>query len=289
MQADAILTRLQVTPTFTDGRKQRRPNFESVIDQENSHRLQMGTAQQTRRKAKTMSALKEIHCSSSTTHSQKAVKDGLWCSLVTEVNQKELTGYMVKSKLCMESVIPAIVKSQVKEYQSSQSNYVRSAGVLYEGGLISKRKYQQIRNNDNYDNSFFKSKHCIPRVCPYNKLINYINSLDVGVISHLPQVNGVYRNTEEYLLRIAEMYLTVQGNELTWFNGEEGCFYVAIGADGAPFGKDDTATAFLVSFLNVLDGVASCNNNFLLMGANCAETHPVMHSYVNNVVTEYFI
>ena len=26
-------------------------------------------------------------------------------------------------------------------------------------------------------------------------------------------------------------------------------FYVAVGADGAPFGKDDTVTAYLVSFI----------------------------------------
>ena len=248
----------------------------------------MGKAQQTRRKAKTMSALKEIHCNSmsnSATES-KAIKDGLWSTLITEVSPRELKNYMVHSKMCMQSVLPVIVKDTVKEYEKSGSNYIRSAGILYQGGLLSKRKYQHIRNNDS-ENSIFKTKHCIPRVCPYNKLISYINKLDVGVTTALPQqVQGVYRNTEEYILRIAEMYLGVLGNDITWLNGEVGCFYVAIGADAAPFGKDDSATAFQVSFLNILDGVASCNNNFLLMGGNCAETHPAMYSYVKNVVTD---
>lgn len=52
------------------------------------------------------------------------------------------------------------------------------------------------------------------------------------------------------------------------------------------FGKDDSATAFQVSFLDILDGVAGCNNKLLLMGANCAETSPAMYSYVKNVVSE---
>lgn len=56
-------------------------------------------------------------------------------------------------------------------------------------------------------------------------------------------------------------------------------FHVAVGADGAPFGRDDTATAYLVSFLNLLERVASCEENFLLMGANCKEDDAVMISY----------
>jgi len=33
---------------------------------------------------------------------------------------------------------------------------------------------------------------------------------------------------------------------LHWFNGEEGKLWVAVGADGAPFGKEDSATGRLV-------------------------------------------
>ena len=44
------------------------------------------------------------------------------------------------------------------------------------------------------------------------------------------------------------------------------------------FGKDNTATAYLVSFLNLLNRVQSCNDNHLLLGANC-EDHPLMKSY----------
>jgi len=65
-----------------------------------------------------------------------------------------------------------------------------------------------------------------------------------------PFVYGVYRPLEDHLIQLANMYLSLNkhNNILHWFNGEEGKFVVALGADGAPFGKDETATAFLVSF-----------------------------------------
>ena len=49
-------------------------------------------------------------------------------------------------------------------------------------------------------------------------------------------------------------------------------FRLAIGADGAPFGKDDEATAWFVSFLNVGKHIQSENDNLLICGANCSET-----------------
>jgi len=101
-------------------------------------------------------------------------------------------------------------------------------------------------------------------------------------------VYGVYRPLEDHLIQLANMYLSLNkhNNILHWFNGEEGKFVVALGADGAPFGKDETATAFLVSFLNILDGVQSCDNNYLLMGANCDECHPLMFAYTQHVFQE---
>ena len=63
-------------------------------------------------------------------------------------------------------------------------------------------------------------------------------------------------------------------------------FYVAVGADGAPFGKDDTATAYLVSFINLLQRVQSCNDNHLLLGANCEEDHVLMKSYSSHLASE---
>ena len=93
---------------------------------------------------------------------------------------------------------------------------------------------------------------------------------------------------ENFLLRLAKMYLQLNkyNKVLHWFQEQEGHFLVALGADGAPFGKDETATSFVVSFLNVLDGIQSCDNNFLLMGANCDETHELMFAYSEHVFDE---
>ena len=47
---------------------------------------------------------------------------------------------------------------------------------------------------------------------------------------------------------VANLYMDLhkQIPMLHWFHGEEGLFWVAIGADGAPLGKDDCATGKLV-------------------------------------------
>ena len=72
------------------------------------------------------------------------------------------------------------------------------------------------------------------------------------------------------------MYLTLHEKDscLQWFSGEAGVLYVTVVADGAPFSKDDTATEYLVSFMNLLQ-VQSRNNNHLILGLNAKKT---MHS-----------
>ncbi|KAK3753577.1 hypothetical protein QZH41_012063 [Actinostola sp. cb2023] len=120
-----------------------------------------------------------------------------------------------------------------------------------------------------------------------NKL-NYRKRKEFASEKEKSHVTGVYRPLESLLLRLAHMYLMLDKHYeiLHWFNGQKGKFIVAIGADGAPFGKDDTSTSYLVSLLNILDGVQSCDNNFLLMGANCDETHELMYEYTKHVVQE---
>ena len=64
-------------------------------------------------------------------------------------------------------------------------------------------------------------------------------------------------------------------------------FHVAVGADDAPFGRDETGTAHLLSFLNLLERVASCEDNFLVMGSNCKDDDPVMISFTKHLVKEW--
>ena len=55
-------------------------------------------------------------------------------------------------------------------------------------------------------------------------------------------------------------------------------------ADGAPFRKDDEATAWLVSFINAGKHIQSENDNFLICGANCSESHKSMQNYAKKLM-----
>ena len=45
-------------------------------------------------------------------------------------------------------------------------------------------------------------------------------------------------------------------------------------------------TAYLVSFLNLLNRIQSCNDHQLVLGANCEEEHPLMKAYIQQLTTE---
>ena len=100
----------------------------------------------------------------------------------------------------MEKCLPSIVKNNIKAFEGSKENILRSAGALYQGGPISKRKYQELRNNDSQQVFNFMTNIQVPRIVPYNNLIKCIISIYLGKVSNLtdlavsldvPKVNGV--------------------------------------------------------------------------------------------------
>lgn len=99
-------------------------------------------------------------------------------------------------------------------------------------------------------------------------------------------VCGCYRNLKELLLILAEFYLSeCSGPTLKWF-GEEYTFLISLGDDGAPFGKDDTACAWLVGFLNIGRGILSSNENYWLFGVNCSENCIPVQRYIKMLVSD---
>ena len=48
------------------------------------------------------------------------------------------------SRKVQDKVIPAMTKDQVKEYEKSHDNMCRSLRILYERGLMSKKKYKSV-------------------------------------------------------------------------------------------------------------------------------------------------
>ena len=99
---------------------------------------------------------------------------------------------------------------------------------------------------------------------------------------------GVYKELEPHLLTLASLYFALEDAKivnLLWF-GKQNHFKVTIGADGAPFGKDDEAKAWLISFMNTGTCVASCYDNFLLCRVNCSESCDAMVKYPKKLMDE---
>ena len=254
-----------------------------------------------RRKEQTKQVAMEIHggCQSN----MEPAYCGLFGTLVTGAPTTTLTKMFSKSPVITTKVIPNIVNKNIQVFEKSQVNFVRSVNVLYNNGLVSKAKYNSIRsaltmccNDKNTAKSHieFMPKIHHPRIFTYKELMAKINAIDIGTLHDVKerfcydlgdeeQVDGKYRDLAELLLRLAQFYLTVDKHridKLTWFCNEVGCFKVAIGGDGAPFGKDNSALAWLVSFLNCGNRVCSRDENFLLLGAHCSEDCMPISRYV---------
>ena len=92
----------------------------------------------------------------------------------------------------MHEIIPNIVKE----------NRVRSMRVLYEGGLISKRKYTSIRNSSDVVKETGKKRKnvktefmtgCeVPKILPYTNLMAFIRSIDIAEALSLENLAANY-------------------------------------------------------------------------------------------------
>ena len=67
-----------------------------------------------------------------------------------------------------------------------------------------------------------------------------------GEAAYENSVMGIYRSLEPFLTKPANLYLRINDSIpcLHLFNEQKGWFCVAVGADGAPFGRDDTVTTY---------------------------------------------
>lgn len=263
-----------------------------------------------RRKQETLEACGELHGATDT--DQSPAFDGMWATLINGSSPLRLASYISHSAKARKKVLPVVVKKEINQFEESKDNLKRSIKVLYSGGLLSKEKYKSIRTNLTMTNSSTAKGKCsikimpsvsLPKLVPYDKLIKYIKTIDFNenIIDMAPEfctglpnseeVNGAYRELEEFVLKLAEMFIVIDQalGSKSFFNhlgSDKYHFKLAIGADGAPFGKDDEATAWLISCLNVASHIASPNQNFLIAGANCSETHVCMQRYARKLVND---
>ncbi len=210
-------------------------------------------------------AASEIH--GATKENRKPALDGMFSTLETYGGTEVFEQYFSKSKK-LEHASATVIKKSVNIFEKSSKNVCRSLSLLYGAGLLSKRKYAHIRSalgtasiGATTAKGYLKRSRIkiegipIPKIIPYKELISKVNEINIGnlfsvrdtLCGDLPdelKVDGVYRNLEELLLSVAQFYLEVdsyrgEDDRLCWLGGEVGEFKVAIGGDGAPFGKWD--------------------------------------------------
>ena len=267
-----------------------------------------------RRQLETLVAATEVNGGS--VEDRSPALDGMFSTLTKYAKTAALSKYFSSSKKMRKASL-AVIKPQVKQYKQSDHNVIRSLSMLYAGGLMGKVKYKQTRSALVMKNTKKHTKKLgsvskervlfgmgipIPKLLPDGLLMKKIEEIDVGefysireTLCHdLPpdqQLDGVYRNLENFLLLLAKFCFETDqyrkpGDKLVWFSEREGAFKVAIGGDGAPFGKWDQSMSWLISFLNVRPRVASPNDNFLLFGANCKEDHMVVSRFTVKLATD---
>ena len=215
---------------------------------------------------------------------------GLCQTTVKNCSNKVLVEVFSRSNKISKKVLPKVYKKGLTDFEKSNVNMLRSIAVYYSGGVMGKRKYRATYRDSSYRKNNSKATRivvnscAIPRLVPYNKLMPYIKSIDIGKLYSVREtlcqgwqeeekVDGMYRDIKELLVSLAKYYLCHSKYKLTCFQGQPYTFHVSRGGGGggAPFGKDDTACAWLISFLNIGRGVLSSNENYLLFGANCKE------------------
>lgn len=173
---------------------------------------------------------------------------------------------------------------------------------------MGKRKYQSVRlvlSMKSHESKQGKRtgisicKGCkVPKLLTYDNLVEQLKTIDIGTVREIDTdylegletenpVNGAYRDLRQYLPMLAQFYLSKNRKEsLKGFAESTGTFQIALGGDGCPFGKSESACSFLVSFLNVGRRVASSYDNFLIFGSNCDESSPVTKKYVRSLLPQ---
>ncbi len=126
----------------------------------------------------------------------------MWTTLVNKSSKKELQSYFQTSSKVQQKIIPEVNKAWIKKYEDSHENMRRSFKVLYDDGLLSKRKYKSVSKNISCTGESVHS----PKLVYYDKLIAFIKSVEIANVHDFPTdfckdlesldepVNGSYRD-----------------------------------------------------------------------------------------------
>jgi hypothetical protein len=250
----------------------------------------------------TVAALNTIHGGCS--QNLKPAMVGMLDTLEKKCKKEDIVDGLKKCENLKKKVFPSVYKEKLRSFEKANVNMLRSIAVYYSKGVIEKEKYKSVYKASSYMQVQgkkgavrIKVADCpTPRLVPYHRL-TYIKSMDIGKLCSVREVfcgdldenekvNGCFRDLEDHLVNLAEFYVNHTQHKLLFFNGKTNTFHVALGGDGAPFRKDDSACSWLVSFLNIGQGVSSSNENFLLFGANCVENCVPVKRFSNKLMND---
>ena len=109
--------------------------------------------------------------------------------------------------------------------------------------------------------------------------MKFIRSVDIGVLKAIPSADTADNDDTSESSGFVSIGYHMRGKVILVLLLERRYH-------GAPFRKENEATAWLVSFLNVVARVANCDDNFLILGANCKEDHPAKIKYAKQLRTD---
>ena len=232
---------------------------------------------------------------------------GMFDTLQKRCRLDKLTKYVTENKQLTNRVVSKVYKESVLEFEKSDDNIVRSIATYYASGVMGKRKYKSVKlvlsmksnkGKPGKRRSISICKGCeVPKLLTCSNLVEQLKKIDAGTVYEIDPdylegletenpVNGAYEDLRQYLPMLANFYLSQNRKEsLKGFAESTGTFQIALGGDGCPFGKNESACSFLVSFLHG-GRVASSYDNFLIFGANCDESSPVIKKYVRSLLPQ---
>ena len=115
--------------------------------------------------------------------------EGIMSVLNNNCSVPDLVKLFEKCPKLSQRVIPKVLKEQIRNFEKSDSNFIRSVNVLYRGGIASKQKYISIKSslsmcmNENgvgKKHIEFVKKIPVPRLFKYQKLMARVNQINIG-------------------------------------------------------------------------------------------------------------
>ena len=108
----------------------------------------------------------------------------LWNTFGCYADNKDVTMLCSRSRKVNTLVIPKVVNYAVAAFEKSAKNYERSVTLFTGGGILSKRKYNELRSSEMFQfdlpsgkqrRTEFKKGCKVPSLVPYKDLMKFIS------------------------------------------------------------------------------------------------------------------